>query len=170
MDPVLKKLNQIQAFPHCFSKMHFNTTSFQTYKSTTLRLHHYLIHPLQKPCGITASDKNIFNSLSAHTKLQKIFTNGDMKIYFWHITHTVHFQNNTTRATHSDPVTYVLIIQHLCTLEILLLTLSILQIPKLTPSAYKCVWGWGKVWETNVAIFCFHTQMTRREKSSTANI
>jgi len=63
MDPVLKKINQIQAFPHCFSKMHFNTTSFQTYKSTTLRLHHYLTHPMQKPCGITTSDKNIFNSL-----------------------------------------------------------------------------------------------------------
>lgn len=29
MDPVLKKLKHIQAFPHCFSKMHFNTTSFQ---------------------------------------------------------------------------------------------------------------------------------------------
>jgi hypothetical protein len=57
-----------------------------------------------------------------------------MKIYFWRITHNS-FSNNT-RAAHSDPVMYVLIIQHFCNLVILLLTPSTLQNPKLTPIAY----------------------------------
>jgi hypothetical protein len=37
IDPILTKLNQIQTFPHCFSKMHFNTTFSHTYISTILR-------------------------------------------------------------------------------------------------------------------------------------
>jgi hypothetical protein len=39
---------------------------------------------------------------------------------------------------------YVLIIQHFCTLVILLLTLNVLQIPKLATTAYQCVWGVGE--------------------------